>query len=406
LPARSPLSRPETARTPIVAWPLLAVLAALAWIGLRWGASHALTDSADLILRQREVARFVRGLDPYALPDMTYPPTAPPVFAPLIAPFGKAALKVAWLGLNLAALVATCATILRVWGREWPAWLQVAFCLAVAASKPVRGGMGLGQFHLLPTAMVLLSVALAERRREFASGILMGLALTKPTMALPFLGVLLARGRWRALAIALGFQAALMVGVSAWLRVGPVALLREWFARAREQLGSGMIDAPTLAHRAWPDAAWAGPLLSLLILGWALAATIAWRRKAVLGLVSLAASAAATFTYHRPYDLVLLIPVLAYLIEQARADARRWAAARVAVAAGLGALLIVPKNPAVLKSLAYAYDGPFVAMALGFLLVGVIELAAAGEVVSPRTPSPASDSGRAGRGSDGRSRGD
>ncbi len=393
---------------------MLALLAALAVIGLRWGANHALTDSADLMLRQKEVARFIRGLDPYTLPDMTYPPTAPPIFALLVAPFETAALKPAWLGLNLIALAATCATIVAVWGRQWPSWLKVAFCLAVAASKPVRGGMGLGQFHLLPTALVLLSIAFGERRREIAAGILLGLALTKPTMALPFLGLLLARGRWRALGIALGFQALLMIGVSAWLRVGPFALLREWFALARLQLGSGMIDAPTLAHHVWPGAPWAGPLLSLLILTLALAATIAWRRKAVLGLVSLCASAAATFTYHRPYDLVLLIPVLAFLIEVARTAEARWAATHVAVAVGFGGLLIVPNSPAVLGAMVHAYDGPFVVMALGFLLVGVIDMAVAGEVageveveeVSPRTPSLASESGRAGRGPDGRNRDD
>ena len=191
------------------------------------------------MLRAREVARFVRRLDPYLLPDMTYPPTAPPILTPLIAPFGPETLKPAWLALNLVALAVVCATIVGAWGRRWPSWVRASFVLAVLACKPVRGGMALGQFHLIPTALVLLAIVAGERGKAAFAGLLMGLALTKPTIALPFLGIWAARGRWRALATALGFQGVVMVGVSAWLRVGPITLLREWFANARGGRGDG-----------------------------------------------------------------------------------------------------------------------------------------------------------------------
>lgn len=387
-PARVPLDLPERPRSPAVAWLVPAALAPLALRGLAWGWSKGLVDGADLVLRTREVDRFVRGLDPYALPDMTYPPTAPPVFTPLIAPFDAGAVKAVWVAFNLLALAILCAIILRAWGRHWPSWLQVAFCLAVAASKPVRGGMALGQFHLIPTALVLLAIVASERGRQVVAGALMGLALTKPTISLPFLILLAARGRWRAIATALGFQGALMVGVSAWLGIGPDALMREWLARARTQMEAGVIDT-TLAVRAWPEWPWIGAALSVLILGAAAAATWSWRRKPMLGLASLSAAAAATFTYHRSYDLVLLIPVLALLVDGAAGASGRPAAWRWAAAAGFAALLIVPKSPAVLGRFAGSYDAPFVALTLAFLALSVADVAAMrpeGPALNPHRP--------------------
>ena len=211
---------------------------------------------------------------------------------------------------------------------------------------------------------------------------------------MPFLGLWAARGRWRALATALGFQGIVMVGASAWLRVGPITLLREWFARAREQLGSGVIDAPTLAHRAWPGSPWVGTLLSALILALAIAATVAWRRRPTLGLVALCAAAAATFTYHRPYDLVLLVPALALLVDGSVRGRGCWAAA------GFGALLILPNSPSVLGGLATAYDAAFAPLALAFLGLALVEVArmpdgdaGEGDGVTPWRPSPGHGSG-------------
>src|SRR4051812_21682390 len=134
---------------PILA--LLMTLLGLAMVSLAWGCQHALDASKDLMYRWDEVERFVRGDDPYQLTSMTYPPSALAVFAPLLGPFGREAVKPAWLGLNLVFVAVLCGAIVALWGRSWPAWLGVAFCLTVVASKPVRGGIALGQFHLIPT---------------------------------------------------------------------------------------------------------------------------------------------------------------------------------------------------------------------------------------------------------------
>ena len=358
----SALSRPAPPASLIA---LLAILSLLALAGLSWGARKAMTDSADLLRRAEEVELFLRGVDPYSDPDMTYPPSAPPVFVPLVAPFHGPALKGVWLGLNLAALLALGVGLPRLTGDRWPTWLVVAFGLALAASKPVRGGIGLGQFHLIPTALVAWALLAARARREALAGLMLGLALAKPTMALPFLGLLATRGRWRAVAVALGLQAALLAGTSAWLGVGPGTLVREWIRLAGIQMGAGAIDLPTLFHRAWPEAGGAGSAISLAILAATFAATVAMRRQSDLALAGVCGAAAAVFSYHRFYDLVLLAFPMAHLVDAARRQQGPW----WLVAGGFAALLIVPEQPFEWVGLGRPYEWAF--LVLVYILLGL-----------------------------------
>src|SRR4051794_14536097 len=101
---------------PVIIPPLLALLALMSALSLAWASQHALATSKDLMYRRAEVERFVRGEDPYRLESMTYPPSALPAFAPLVAPFGEEASKAVWLGLNLVALAILVGAVVRLWG--------------------------------------------------------------------------------------------------------------------------------------------------------------------------------------------------------------------------------------------------------------------------------------------------
>ncbi len=350
---------------PALTIPLLILLGGLAAAGLAWGAAKALSDSADLERRAEEVELVLRRHDPYADPDMTYPPSAEPVFVALIAPIRGRWLRLGWLVLNGLALIGLIGAIWDSWGKAWPPWAKAAFALAAAATKPVRAGFGLGQFHLIPSACLAASIGLMERKRPIAAGLLVGIALTKPTMAAPFLFVLMAKRRWTTLGVALGLNLALTLAMSAWLGIGPAELLREWLDRAREQLSAGTIDVPSLASRAWPAMATRGSTLSLVVLAIAGAAIWALRKQSEAGLTSLSLAFAAIFTYHRPYDLVLLLPALASLFDGALA--RKSPAAGLGVLAFAG-LLIAPNHPSVAGGLERVYDvaligGAYLAMA-------------------------------------------
>jgi hypothetical protein len=212
---------------------------------------------------------------------------------------------------------------------------------------------------------MMLSVLVLRARREALAGLLVGVALAKPTMTLPFLGFLAARRHGRALAVALGLQTAMLLGTSAWLRIGPGALIREWLATARGQLAEGLIDVPSLVQRFWPSAPAPAIALAVLLLGVAL--TFALHRGPDLGLASLCALVAAIFTYHRPYDLVLMIPALAYLIECARASDHPGASAKMVAAAVFAVLLILPSHPSVAGRFEALHDAAFIALSYVYL---------------------------------------
>jgi hypothetical protein len=345
------------------------VLGFLALGSLGWAGRNALVKSDDLLRRAEEVGRFTKRIDPYRNQDNTYPPTALPVFTALIAPFGRElALKAAWLFLNLGALGGTCGLLVHLWGRAWPRGLQVAFVFVVCASKPVRLGIGLGQFHLLPFMLMLLAMAAIKTRRPALAGGFVGIALAKPTMALPFLAYLSARRQWVALMTAAGVQAACLAGASAWLGIGPQRLLREWLHWARLQQAAGLIDVPSLLQVIAPEAgALAMPLSAGILLGSALLMERV-RSRPDLELFSLATLAAALFAYHRPYDLVLLVPAYLLVVDdawRARAEDR----VRRGLAVVYGTLLIMPEDPFARSGLGLAYDLVFVALA--YVLVAV-----------------------------------
>lgn len=336
-------------RTPI----LIALGLAAAVASLGYSGRQALRSSKDLLYRVDEIRHFAAGEDPYLAPGqdrfatMTYPPSALPVFAPLIAPFGDPAVRVVWLALNLAAAGLLCWAAIALWGRSWPGWVQAGFCLVVLASKPVRGGINLGQFHLIPVALCALSILCLRRGRPISGGLLVGVALAKPTMALPFLGFLAARGHWRALAAALGLQGALLAGASAWLGRSPLALTGEWLRVAKSQEAAGVLDLPSILQRIWPGQV-SSSAVSLAVLGLGFVLMARWRRHSDLALASLAMFLAAIFSYHRYYDLVLMVIPLAYFVDRACARPAGGGWAPAAAIALFCAILLVPSNSAML----------------------------------------------------------
>jgi hypothetical protein len=351
----------------------LAALALLAVASLAWGSLHAIRKSADLMRRAEEVALFVRGLDPYADPDMTYPPTALPVFTPLVAPFDGRSLRIVWLVGNLVALGFVLKSAVgdrcRSWGRE----TRLAFCGVVAASKPARLTIGMGQYSLIPLALTLAAVQRAGQGRPWSAGLALAIALAKPTMVLPVLGLFAVRRWWKALLVAAAVQGICLGAVSAWLGVGPEQLIREWVGRASGQQAAGLIDAPSVLARIAPEVAEQGGLVSLVVLVTAFAVLYAGRHRSDLALASVACWFSAVFTYHRPYDLVLLIPPFAWLVEKER-TARGLEAVWRRVALGLFAvMLIAPSHPSVVNE--RLYETCTIALSYGLFATALLDLA-------------------------------
>jgi hypothetical protein len=341
----------------------VAALALFAVVSLSWAGARAIRKSDDLCRRVEEVRLFLDRSDPYVDPDCTYPPSALPVFAALTAPFGDVTVKPIWLALNVGALGLVCILMLRLWARDWPPVLKLVFALAIVASKPVRLGIGLGQFHLIPLLLILLALFAMRTGRRVLAGVLVGIALTKPTMVIPFLAFMVTRRQWTALFTAVGFQAVALMGTSAWLRIGPDRLLREWLELARSQQGAGLIDVTTLVQMIAPHASWLATALGVAVLIVGCAAIYRFRACSELALVSMAGFVAAVSTYHRPYDLVLLFPAWLYLVNAAHQASAQRSLARYGFSVVLGVLMVVPVEPFGNLGLEHAYNAVYIATA-------------------------------------------
>jgi hypothetical protein len=326
-----------------------------AW-SLAWGAGQALADSADLLRRVEEVALFLHRDDPYADPDLTYPPSALPVFTLILGALPSGSEPAAWLAMNLAAALALVLGLRAIWANSADRASAILLACWVLAARPTRAGLALGQFHLIPVALAVGTIPALAARRDRLAGALLGIALIKPTMAAPLWVVWIVRGHRRAAGVALGVQAALILIASAWLSRPPWTLVAGFLANARGQSAAGSLDLPGLLGRAGVSetpALLAGG--GLVVLN----ALVAWRTRSASEstATALALTTAAVATYHRHYDLVLLLPAVLAIGRRAPA-----------LALPIALLLIPPTHPAWIQPLAATLDA---AVASSAYLLGI-----------------------------------
>ena len=163
----------------------------LVYIGVRIGLEHGWSHIYSLSL-QHELFMQLRPAAPFNDGERF---VSPPPYAWLILPltvFGAAGAVYIWLAGSLTALVA--AWWIAAPGR-WPArglWL-----LGALASYPVLYSLALAQPDLVVLFVVAVAWRLAEARKPYAAGVVLGLSVLKPQLALVLPLVLLAGGQWR-----------------------------------------------------------------------------------------------------------------------------------------------------------------------------------------------------------------
>jgi hypothetical protein len=355
----------------------LLALGLLAVGSMAWGSYHALKASADLERRLEEVLLVANRQNPYADPDATYPPPAMPAFTLALGIVAHWP-AVARVGVLIANFVALGFVAHMLIGGRWPVWVAAAFALTAAASKPVRLTLGMGQFSLIPLAAMLAAEREADRGRHLRAGAWLAIALMKPTMSLPVLVLLAIRGQVKTVAAAAGLSLGSWLALAWWVQRSPMGLFEDWVGRARSQDVAGSIDLPSVLARISPDWAAYAPTVSLLVL--AGVSVLLWRfgDRGGRAPATFAAFGAAVMTYHRPYDLVLLLPALAQEFDAGWRGTRRW---RALTAVVLAALLIAPA-----KIPETVYDAVFIPFAYAFLALSVWRLA---DPQNDSTPQPA-----------------
>ena len=191
-------------------------------------------------------------------------------------------------------------------------WLHVALAAALLGMSATRYAMALGQTSLIVMALMAGSWALAERSPTLA-GLLLGLALSKYSMAAAVVLYMLLDRRLRVLMVAGLMQALAFAGLAAWTGRSLLVLLPEYLAILRLidveriQLAALLPDRPGLNLVA--AVALTAVLLAILAL-WRARFSRASMPPAEARLADLFVLAALSLwallvVYHRAYDVVL-----------------------------------------------------------------------------------------------------
>ncbi len=297
-----------------------------------WYAGHFLWEGASpyrAYVERLEPATPIRYLDgvtetgPVARPGLARTPANTAPLALLLAPLARLSWSSAWgiwFGISLVCLLAIPWLTTGLWPEgerdRVVAWLLFLVFLGLQGS---RVALWTGQTTLLSLALMILALRL-RARRPWLAGALLGVALSKYSLALPAALFFLLERRWRPLAAAALVQLAGLLAVSA---IGGEPVLET--ARAYAGMVTRHAGLPGIHLGDLLGGAGIWPALAAAALTGAVALAL-WRRArrpladpgapgalspagwAVLAALSLWTVLVA---YHRVYDTVLALPFLA-----------------------------------------------------------------------------------------------
>jgi hypothetical protein len=298
-------------------WLLTVVLAAI-------GAKRILLQSSELVagtsyaaafdlrLRYVETVRWISGEPVYGPTQTDYPPATYALLGPLIGYLDWPAVRVLWLVLNLAALVALSWIAVRA-VEPRPEKRALAAVLPWAAYGSALT-LGVGQLGLICLAAGLGGVLLARHAGKGAAigaALLFTVSLVKPTLTAPWFWLLLLASPAGAVLSVLLYGAATLAACA--LQPEPLArLLTGWIDNGHIHVSRGYGNVADWAT-AIGLGAWIVPLAFAMLAG--LLLWVLRHRNADLWiLLGVSAFVARFFTYHYYVDdLLLLVPMIALL---------------------------------------------------------------------------------------------
>lgn len=240
-------------------------------------------------------------------PEATYPPSTLAVLLPLIGFLPQTALLPIYTSVNLLFL-----SVLLLFLAQWTrastglsasgAWLLAsAVCLCW---PPLVFAVQNGQAGI-PVLLCALAFARLFPRRPVLAGVLLMLALVKPSMALLFAFIPLVHWRWRPLWTVFFLGVALTLLPCLWLREWPWIVLAQWMDLCRYVLQGAFSLQEVFNALAIENTVWS-TLAILLLWGGVLAWCVWCRRARWEWLFAFLALANLAWTYHERHDFVLL----------------------------------------------------------------------------------------------------
>jgi hypothetical protein len=305
-------------------------------LDLVWGTDRG--SAVDLYNRDVEHSLFTDGKNPFDHKTGSQPPWGYPTGILFTWPPWPA-VRAYFAVVNLAALL-----VVAWWaGRAAPAdrpeirWLLMA---AVSAFGGACTATEVGQVGIVVTALLALALWCDERGHDVATGLLVAVALIKPTISGPFAVALLLTGRYRAATVAAAYGA--VASGIAWGVTGvpPWRMLAQMVGAAGGYVNDGTFGLVEVLGPLGVPARLVNPVAALLVTVPGIAAMLLARRSLPLAF-AIAALWGRLWTYHKSYDDIMLVFVLVPLGVLAFRHARASVPALVAFGA-MGLLAWIP----------------------------------------------------------------
>lgn len=290
-------------------------------------------------------------------PESVYPPSAQMLLSYTVGLVPERMVLTLWTVLNLICLPALAVITYRwVMGKELlneeggptvvrPAdnRLRVVLPLGLVLAgllvwAPTQQAIISSQLSI-QVAICLLLAALLLDHHPVWSGLLFSLALVKPSMALPFLILPLVKKQWQTLLVVVATQVAAIAAISALVGQAPWVMIKQWVS-VSAYFTQGPYSIQTVLNRLQLDNTMLGFSLVLAFVlccaGWS------WRhrRADTRSLFDFLCFVSVLWTYHGPYDLVILFIPLSRALHYALA-AERAGTKRVVLIGAVAAFLII-----------------------------------------------------------------
>ena len=338
-----------------VAWLATIGVSVMAIHRMRYALPHAVTrvehwSAVNVAYRHDELTRFFDGASIYhaEFGRLTYPPATYVFLWPILGWLPLDSARVLFVATNLtsAAIIALVAYRLADRHPQAERFLIVAL---IFASYPLQISVFLGHMPAQVVALVAIGALILTRAQprwltDVVASACLSASLVKPTLAPPLIAaVLIATWRWRPVLLTGALYVAVAVIASTAQPTGFMELHLAWLnANTAHAVAAELAEALPNLHNwlSWVGLGRWGPVASILAL--AAYATWAWRRRwlDVWLLLGTAALVARLWSYHRPYDdIVILLSAIALLRVARGPDRRLRVAAAVLFAATCAALL-------------------------------------------------------------------
>lgn len=283
---------------------------------LIWGQTNGAATDLSNFHRYVETWFAGKSLDADPVP-LLYPPASMAILFPLLGWMPFDAARWFWAATTVAALIWLIYLLARYSGAETRAELALV-ALFLLAMNATGGTIGYGQLmvHILPFLIVgLFSLQQPPSwRRDIIAALCLIVTLVKPSVSVPFLWIVVfSAGGWRVLGLIAFGYGALTLFASTFQSTPLLILMRDWLARSSSHattVGYANVNI-WLADLGLSQWALLGSLLVLIAVGvW-----IYRHRHADLWLLlGVTAIAARLWTYHFPYDnMLIFFPMIALL---------------------------------------------------------------------------------------------